>query len=113
LDDPNTSPKILKEVIQVWHFRRKVSSVLIAEKRSPSPQKSKSSSHLRVTLMSPSAARFAGRTEDQSVLAMVAAAALAVAHARCFPQFAHNVAKKLRYPSSLAATSRYTAEIAT
>ncbi len=33
--------------------------------------------------------------------------------ARCSPQFAHNVAKRLRYPSSLAATNRYTAEIAT
>jgi hypothetical protein len=93
-----------------WRFKRNRYSVPIAEKRSPSPQKSRSSSHPRAILMSPSVVLIADRPEELNVLAVVAARDVALA--RCSQRFARNVAKRLRYPSSLAATSRYTAEIA-
>jgi hypothetical protein len=106
-------PTNIMEVIQKWLTQRNPFSVPIAANHSPSPLKSRNFTLLRGSPTNPSVAPIAAEPGKQSAMVAVAEATATEVLARCIPLLADNAASKQRYPFSLAAISRFFAEIAT
>jgi hypothetical protein len=101
------------EVILKWLTQKKLYSAPIAARLSPSRWKNRNFTLPSSSPMNPSVALIADAPGKQNGMVEVAEATATEVPARCIPLPADNAARRQRFLFSLAATSRFSAEIAT